>query len=160
MLSRSASGKGAISGTLSCVNAYKRKLRILALCRHKSNANSKLLYYCFKLYIPKLCCLRRRTAMTKGGWIRGVMLASEVVVAMNPLHSQRKERKVLRGSSGTMPAREMLLSVFAFWFLSNIPTLNKESTNTCLAGAEGGWGRCLPVCRDWRRAAAAAKTRM
>ena len=41
--------------------------------------------------------------MTKGGWIRGVMLASEVVVAMNPLHSQRKERNVLRGSRGTMP---------------------------------------------------------
>ena len=32
------------------------------------------------------------------------IVTKEVVVAMNPLHSQRKERNVLRGSSGTIPA--------------------------------------------------------
>ena len=31
------------------------------------------------------------------------IFTKEVVVAMNPLHSQRKERNVLRGSSGTIP---------------------------------------------------------
>ena len=32
-----------------------------------------------------------------------ILFTKEVVVAMNPLHSQRKERNVLRGSSGTIP---------------------------------------------------------
>ena len=48
------------------------------------------------------------------------MYTSEVVVAMNPLQSQRKERKVFRGSKGTMPVINIGIGIGIGWRYAKI----------------------------------------
>ena len=77
------------------------------------------------------------------------IFTKEVVVAMNPLHSQRKERNVLRGSRGTIPAgdgRGIRLQSFANNWCCNREIKIKNKRNhmpVCPELSEGGGDVCL-----------------
>ena len=72
-----------------------------------------------------------------------ILFTKEVVVAMNPLHSQRKERNVLRGSSGTIPGgggRGVRLQILQIKrnHMPVCPELSEGGGDVCLRGGAGG----------------------